>query len=742
MSTGTGAGPRQSAIREVISRNPRRFQNPVSQEGQPLKVSEYYGVNTFDLKKMKEKLSKDTYNKLVTTLKEGKKLEANIAKEVAEAVKEWALDQGVSHFCHWFQPQTGGTAEKHDAFLTLDDHGQPLEKFSGSQLVQSEPDASSFPSGGMRTTFEARGYTAWDPSSPIFIVEAANGKTLCIPSVFISYHGDALDEKTGLIRSMEKISDKASELLALIGDTGVKRVVTTLGTEQEYFLIDRAFYALRPDLVMAGRTLLGAQPPKHQQLEDHYFGSIPARVQAFMSEMEMELYKLGVPVKTRHNEVAPSQFETAPIFEEANVAIDHNQLTMETLRKVAKRHGFEALLHEKPFAGINGSGKHSNWSMAVAPTGSSIDGNNLLDPGNTPHQNLRFLLFLIATLKGVHKHSGLLRAGIASPGNDHRLGANEAPPAIISCFLGDTLNRILDEIEKGTTGESNYEQAVLKLGVSKLPEVSKDNTDRNRTSPFAFTGNKFEFRAVGSSASPAFPITLLNAAVADGISEVTAALKKRKADGGPIETAILDVLKDFVKDTKAVRFEGNNYSDEWVKEAERRGLPNLRKTPESLKELVSQKSKKLLTELQIFTEAEVVSRFHIRVEAYIKRLLIEVETLKSMVDTQVLPACFGYQGSLASAAAAAKTVGVPAPQLESLEKITVAVQELQTKRSALEKAMGQYESIGNEEAKAEFLAQTVATTMDEIRNVVDTLEGSVADGYWPLPKYREMLFLN
>lgn len=733
MSSGTGVQARFDAIRDVNSRTPRKFDPPRDDHGKRLRVSEFYGVNTFDIHKMKEKLPKEVYVKLVSTIETGKKLDADIANTVAHAIKEWALSRGVTHFCHWFQPQTGSTAEKHDAFLTLDENNRPIEKFSGSQLIQSEPDASSFPSGGMRTTFEARGYTAWDPSSPVFIMEHANGKTLCIPSVFISYHGDALDEKTALLRSMEMLSQKACELLRLIGDKDVKRVVATLGIEQEYFLIDRSFFNLRSDLLMSGRSLLGGQPPKGQQLEDHYFGSIPARAQAFMAEVEYELYKLGVPVKTRHNEVAPSQFETAPIFEEANISTDHNQLTMEVMRKVALRHHFAMLLHEKPFAGINGSGKHNNWSMMVTASGQKFDGDNLLDPGKTPHQNLRFLVVLMGVLKGVYKHAGLLRAGIASSGNDHRLGANEAPPAIISVFLGNLLDRILNEIEKGNVTDQNAEAALLKLGVGKLPEVMKDNTDRNRTSPFAFTGNKFEFRAVGSSASTAFPITLLNAAVADGFSDLIAELEKKKP--------VLEVVRDAIRETRAIRFEGNNYSEEWVKEAEKRGLLNLRKTPEALAELAKPKAKEMLTGLGVFTEAELASRFHVRTERYVKNLLIEVDSLRTIVDTQILPACYLYHGKLASSVASAKAAGVPAPQMETLVRLSTLLATLQTKRASLEAGMRKVESQAAEEEKAKTLATDASIAMADVRSVCDELEAIVADDFWPLPKYREMLFL-
>ncbi len=740
MPIGNGAKARFDSIREITTRTPRKFDPPRDDSGRRLRISEFYGTNTFDIHQMKEKLPKDVYNKLVSTIEKGKKLDQDIANVVANAIKEWALAKGATHFCHWFQPQTGLTAEKHDAFFSLDDSARAVEKFSGSQLIQSEPDASSFPSGGMRTTFEARGYTAWDPSSPVFIMEAASTKTLCIPSVFISYHGDALDEKTALLRSMEILSDRACEMLHMIGITDAKRVVPTLGVEQEYFLIDRSFYALRPDLIMTGRSLLGGQPPKGQQLEDHYFGSIPARAQAFMAEVEYELFKLGVPVKTRHNEVAPSQFETAPIFEEANIATDHNQLTMEVLRKVAQRHGFAVLLHEKPFAGVNGSGKHNNWSMAIAASNAELDGENLLDPGTTPRENLRFLLALSAVMKGVYKHAGLLRAGIASSGNDHRLGANEAPPAIISMFLGDLLSRILNEIESGVGGQ-NAEAAVIKLGVSKLPEVMRDNTDRNRTSPFAFTGNKFEFRAVGSSASTAFPTTLVNAAVADGFLEVTEALKKRLSSKMALDAAILETVREAVKETKSIRFEGNNYSEEWVKEAEKRGLPNLRKTPEALAQIVSPKSKEMLTRLELFSEAELMSRFHVRVERYIKNLLIEVDTLRQMIDTSILPACFAYHGTLVQTVAFAKQIGTDAPEQDMMSKVGKLISALKLKREELENVYRKVETISSEEEKAKYLSREVSVAMLDARTICDELEAVVSDDFWPLPKYREMLFM-
>jgi glutamine synthetase len=740
MSTGIGAMARLYALKALNSRTPRNFEPPRNENGKRLKVSDYFGMNTFDLPKMREKLPKDVYQKLAATIANGRQLDPDIANPVAHAIKEWALSKEASHFCHWFQPQTGLTAEKHDAFLSFDDHSRTLERFSGAQLIQSEPDASSFPSGGMRTTFEARGYTAWDPSSPVFLMEHSNGKTLCIPSVFVSYRGDALDEKTALLRSIEVLSQRTTHLLNLLGFPDIKRVIPTLGIEQEYFLVDRSFYSLRPDLVMTGRTLLGGQPPKGQQLEDHYFGSIPARVQALMSEMEYELYKLGVPVKTRHNEVAPNQFETAPIFEEANIATDHNQLTMEVLRKVANRHHFNVLFHEKPFAGLNGSGKHNNWSMMIASSGPDLDGENLLDPGKTPHENLRFLLILSGILKGVYKHAGLLRAGIASSGNDHRLGANEAPPAIISVFLGDLLNRILNELESGNGSEQSAEELVLRLGVSQLPAVMKDNTDRNRTSPFAFTGNKFEFRAVGASASTAFPITLLNAAVADGFSDLIQMLENRKDKTKTLDVAVLDVIREAIRETKPIRYEGNNYSAQWVKEAEQRGLFNLKKTPEALAQLMTPSAQEMLTRLGVFSVAELNAKFQVRMERYLKSLRIEVDTLRNIVDTQVLPAAFDYYGDLAHAAAAAKSLGLVPPQMQKLGELGGLIDTLQIKRQDLENKLNLAEKISHEEEKAKRFSLDLSDSMAELRYICDELESIISDNRWPLPKYREMLF--
>ena len=731
---------RQLAVQDISNRVTDDSSAPT-----PLRTSEYFGINTFGARQMREKLPKEVYTKLLSSIRQGKKLDLEIAPTVAQVIKDWAVSRGVTHFTHWFQPQTGLTAEKHDAFLTFDDELEPMESFSAAQLIQSEPDASSFPSGGLRATWEARGYTAWNPASPVFIVESAGARTLCVPSVFIGYNGEALDEMTPLLRSSDVLSQKATELLEILGDKSVQRVYTTLGAEQEYFLIDRTLFAMRPDLVMSGRTLIGAPPPRGQQLEDHYFGGIPERIQACIAEVEHELYKLSVPIVTRHNEVAPCQFEMAPAFEETDIAVDHNQIVMATLRRVALRHGLQALLAEKPFAGINGSGKHCNWSMAVRSDDPALDGVNLLKPGKTPHQNIRFLLFLAAVLKGVNKHAGLLRAAIASSGNEHRLGANEAPPAIISVFMGTMLTRVIEEIIAGTSTKS-ADQQMIGLGVAKLPEIEKDNTDRNRTSPFAFTGQKFEFRAVGSSQSIAFPIVLLNTAVAEAIAEISeemrAELKDGKRDAKSIDDAALKVVRRAFKESSPVRFEGNNYSDEWVKEAEKRGLPNLRRSPEALEQLITKQSRKLLTSLGIFTDEELDSRYHVRLERYSKDMLIELHTLKEIVDTLVIPTALGYTGSLAASAAQAKTAGITAvPQAAIANKVGKVIEDLIERRdtmvNAIVKAEGMHDDPG---AQAKHLTRKGADAMADVREKCDALELMINDSEWPLPKYREMLF--
>ena len=734
------SSPQRKAVnRDVSARTPKPAA-AIMQNGQPAKISDYFGINTLGVKQMRDKLPRDVYEKISAAVRQGKKLDIEVAGRVSQVIKEWAVGRGATHFTHWFQPQTGLTAEKHDAFLSFDD-GQPMESFSASQLVQGEPDASSFPSGGLRATWEARGYTAWNPASPVFIAEWAGVKTLCIPTVFVGYNGEALDEITPLMRSTDALSAKAIELLELIGDKGVYRVYTTLGPEQEYFLIDRAHFALRPDLVMSGRTLLGAPPPRGQQLEDHYFGGIPERVQACIAEVETELYKLGVPIVTRHNEVAPSQFEMAPRFEETDVAVDHNQLVMSTLRRVALRHDLQALLHEKPFAGINGSGKHCNWSMSISADDHELDGVNLLKPGRTPHQNVRFLMFLAAVLKAVHKHQGLLRAGIGTSGNEHRLGANEAPPAIISVFMGDMLTQMIESIISDKAGVS-AEEEMMKLGVARLPEIKRDTTDRNRTSPFAFTGNKFEFRAVGSSQSIAFPVAILNAAVAEAISDLTAELREELKKTPKTDDAVLKVVRKAFKATSAIRFEGNGYSAEWQKEAAKRGLLNLKRAPEALAQLVEKSSKKVLTSLHILTEPEVESRYHVKLERYIKDILIELHTLREMVDTLVLPAAFSYSSSLVEAAAKAKVARITVvPQIQAATAVNKAIKELQTAQAALVKAIGKAESMHESlEECAAYLTKQGADAMADVRAASDALELMVDDDCWPLPKYREMLF--
>ena len=732
--------PRATAMRAISTRSVIAPDVPSVRE-HPIPTSEYFGINTFGARHMRDKLPKEVYQKLVSAIRLGKKLDIEIAPTVAQVIKEWAVARGVTHFCHWFQPQTGLTAEKHDAFLNFDENASAIEQFTGDQLIQSEPDASSFPSGGLRATWEARGYTAWNPASPVFIMESAGARTLCIPSVFIGYHGEALDEMTPLLRSSEVLSQRAIELLELIGDTGALRVITTLGAEQEYFLIDREHFAMRPDLVMGGRTLVGAPPPRGQQLEDHYFGGIPERVLACIAEVEFELYKLGVPIVTRHNEVAPCQFEMAPIYEETDIAVDHNQLVMTILKKVAVRHGLQALLAEKPFAGINGSGKHCNWALAIS-SDNELDGVNLLKPGKTPHQNIRFLLFLAAALKAVHKHAGLIRAGIATSGNEHRLGANEAPPAIISVFMGDMLTRVIEDIAAGKTGKQGAAQAMIQLGVAKLPEIAKDNTDRNRTSPFAFTGAKFEFRAVGSSQSIAFPVMLLNATAAEAIGELTAAITKELKTTKSKDDAVLKVIREAFKSTSTIRFEGNGYAADWVVQAKKRGLPNFRRSPEALQQIVTKQSLKLFTDLGILTEEEVKSRYHIRLERYIKDMLIELHTLAEIVDTMVLPASYAYLGSLADAAAKAKSAGIkPIPQVAAANTAGALVEKLQKRAAVLHAVIAKAEGLHDHaEKQAQLLTSSGAEAMEAVRAISDALEISIGDGYWPLPRYREMLF--
>lgn len=702
----------------------------------PVPVSSYFGEDIFNQRVMQEKLPKDVYKRFMGIINKDRKLDIDTANAVAHAMKEWAIENGATHYCHWFQPMTGSTAEKHESFIELVENSTVIERFSGKQLVQGEPDASSFPSGGIRSTFEARGYTAWDISSPAFIIRSGLGTTLCIPTAFISYTGEALDKKTPLLRSLRALNNSAVRIMRLIGNNDAKSVYATLGPEQEYFLIDKDYYYKRQDLVLSGRTVLGATPSKGQQLEDHYFGSIKERVLSFMHDVEEELYKLGIPAKTRHNEVAPSQFEIAPIFEDANIAVDHNQLVMDMLKRVAHIHNLSALLHEKPFAGINGSGKHLNWSLC------DNLGNNLLNPGETPQDNIQFLLFLIGTIRAVYKHGDILRASVASSGNDHRLGANEAPPAIISVFLGEQLTEILENIEAGAVTTATDEE-IIDLGISSVPILSKDNTDRNRTSPFAFTGNKFEFRAVGSSESIAFPATVLNIIVAESLDELRDMIEKQ---GGDIILAAMEVLREEIKKIKPVLFMGDNYSLAWEREAEKRGLPNKKKSPDSLQDLVTEKALRLFEKYNVLSEIELQSRYHIRLERYVKEIDIEVMCLSNIASSQILPAAIKYQGVLASSIDDAtevlgKSIDMSA-QKDTLKRIAhcinsaqISIKELLDKR---ENASG----IKDKLEKAQYYCNEIKELMQKTRGYLDSLEEVLDDEMWPIPKFWEILFIS
>jgi glutamine synthetase len=702
-------------------------------------VSEYYGEDTFDAKVMRVKLSRDTFKKIIEAINEGTLLDIETANIAAHAMKEWALEKGATHFAHWFQPMTGITAEKHDAFIDPIGIGEVIERFSGKQLVQGEPDASSFPSGGIRATFEARGYTAWDMSSPAFIRRNGISTTLCIPTAFISYTGEALDKKTPLLRSNRAVRDSAVNILKLLGSNKVKRVYATLGPEQEYFLIDADYFFKRPDLVLGGRTVVGAPPPKGQELEDQYFGSIKERISSYMHDMEEELFKLGVPAKTRHNEVAPSQFELAPVFEEANLAVDHNQIVMDTMQSVAKKHKLACLLHEKPFAGINGSGKHVNWSL------SDNKGNNLLNPGETPQDNIQFLVFLVATIRAVYKHADILRASVGSYANDHRLGANEAPPAIISVFLGDQLTKILDDIERGKVTKAT-DSEIINLGIASLPIVSKDSTDRNRTSPFAFTGNKFEFRAVGSSQSISFPATILNTMVAESLDYLAEKIKEQCGKNTSMNQCVLTVIKKELKEIKAVLFNGDNYTEEWEKEAAKRGLPNDKTTPVALKALITKKALDLFEKYRILSNVELKSRYLIHIERYIKDLEIEVKCLGNICLSQIIPAATVYQQRLAQAITGAREALGKSADLSAQQELLKRITELVNKTYATHKdilaGIDKASSIHDEQKKAEMLCSKVKPKMNALRDYVDELEGLVDDELWPLPKFWEMLFIS
>ncbi|MBN8596637.1 MAG: glutamine synthetase III [Planctomycetes bacterium] len=702
-------------------------------------VTQTFGADVFNERVMRQRLPKDVFKQLQRTIKHAEPLDHELADIVAAAMKDWAIEHGATHYTHWFQPLTGTTAEKHDAFLVPDGTGGALSEFSGSALVQGEPDASSFPSGGLRATFEARGYTAWDPTSPVFLNRAGGGVTLCIPTAFVSWTGVALDHKTPLLRSMDALSEQAMRILKIFGtDQGVSRVICTAGAEQEYFLIDQSYYAERPDLIACDRTLFGAKPPKHQQLEDHYFGSIPQRVIAFMVESERELYRLGVPVKTRHNEVAPGQFELAPIFETANLACDHQMIVMETLKKVANRHRLQCILHEKPFAGINGSGKHLNWSM------STDTGTNLLDPRDDTHTNMQFLVFLCAVIRAVDLYADLLRASVASANNDHRLGANEAPPAIMSVFLGDMLSDIIDQVESGSP-KSTMKGGKLDLGARTLPQLPRHTGDRNRTSPFAFTGNKFEFRAVGSSQSVAWPATVLNTIVAESLDYLATQLEKTlgaNPSESKLQSAVKSLLQKTVKQHKRVIFNGDGYDQAWHTEAEKkRKLPNLRNSVDALPVLTSKKNIELFKKYGVLNKVESESREHIYIEKYNKQVLIEAETASIMARTLVLPAAIRQQTEIAESVAAIKAAGSDSKSMKAeLDDFCDLVSQLRSKIGKLDKAIDT--EIPDEHKKSIHLHENVLGAMGELRSVVDELETRVSHDLWPLPGYREMLSIR
>ncbi|HAZ06955.1 MAG TPA: glutamine synthetase type III [Elusimicrobia bacterium] len=711
-----------------------KHSQPAGPAASASKVSDYYGCNVFGLETMKLLLPKETYRRVQDAVERGETLDIEAANAVASAMKTWAMQKGATHYCHWFQPLTGATAEKHDAFIDLAGQGAVIETFTGQMLAQAEPDASSFPSGGLRVTFEARGYTAWDPTSPAFILENPGGATLCIPTCFVSYTGHALDTKTPLLRSIEVLNAAALSVLELF-KSDARKVFSTLGAEQEYFLVDQEYFQARPDLLLAGRTLFGAASPKGQQLEDHYFGSIKDRVFAFMTDFEREAFKLGIPLKTRHNEVAPHQFECAPIFEEANVAVDHNQLVMDLLERIAARHGLAALLYEKPFAGVNGSGKHNNWSLGTDT------GKNLLSPGATPQENLQFLTILTAIVKAVHDHSLLLRASIASSGNDHRLGANEAPPAIMSVFLGAQLTKVLDDLEAGVTTKGT-DPMWISFGIDKIPPVLKDNTDRNRTSPFAFTGNKFEFRAVGSSANSAVPIATLNTIVANQLRETRKEISAAMKGGKAFKEAVLEVLRGQYRQSKAVCFEGNNYSEEWVRQAKKRGLPNEKTTPAALKGFSLKKSVELFAGLGVLTEEESRSRCHVLLEKYAKDISIEAKLVAEMTTTLFVPAAVDYQNRLAAAVAANKAAGIKAPaQAALLRDVIGHIEGALAGVQSLGESLAEAEGLEEASARAEAFCAEVKPWFEKIRAHVDALELLMPAAAWPVPKYREMLFL-
>lgn len=723
---------RFKALDESMSRKPVQVDTPAGG------VAVYFGENVFGRDAMRQHLSEEAYNSVMGAIERGERIDRRMADEIAAGMKAWAVSKGAYHYTHWFQPLTGATAEKHDAFFEPIEGGRAIERFGGSQLVQQEPDASSFPNGGIRNTFEARGYTAWDPTSPAFII----GDTLCIPTIFVSYTGDTLDFKTPLLKALHAL-DKAAVDVCQYFDKNITKVIATLGWEQEYFLVDEALHDARPDLAISGRTLFGATPAKGQQLEDHYFGSIPDRVTAFMRDLEIDAHKLGIPIKTRHNEVAPNQFECAPVFEEINLAVDHNQLLMDLMQKVARRHNFRVLLHEKPFAGVNGSGKHNNWSMATNT------GKNLLSPGKTPKTNLQFLTFFINTVKAFHDNADLLRATIASAGNDHRLGANEAPPAIMSVFLGSQLSSVLDELEeKVKSGKMTPdEKTALKLGIGKIPDILLDNTDRNRTSPFAFTGNKFEFRAVGSSANCSGAMTVLNTIMADQLvlfkKDVDALINKGKEK----DEAIFQVLHNYIVESKRIRFEGNGYGEEWVKEAKKRGLNNFKTTPEALEAWMNKKFIHMFERHGVLTEREQHARYEIYLETYVKKIQIEARVMGDLAVNNIIPTALQYQNTLISNVRGLKEVlpatefkKAAATQLDMIAEISAHVNGIKKNVDAMIEERKKANNIEDMKKKADAYCNKVKAYFEVIRDHADKLEMIVADESWPLPKYRELLF--
>ncbi len=706
----------------------------VAADAKPMDIEAIFGENTFSLAEMRARLPKQVYKTIVSTIEHGAQLDPSVADAIALAMKEWALERGASHFTHWFQPLTGSTAEKHDSFITPNAGGGAVAEFSGKDLIQGEPDASSFPSGGLRATFEARGYTAWDPTSPAFIVETPAGCYLSIPTAFASWTGDALDTKIPLLRSINALDEQARRALTLFG-VETRRVMATCGPEQEFFLIDEEFYYRRPDLVTTGRTLIGAKPPRGQELEDHYFGSIPDRVLAFMMEVERELYKLGVPVKTRHNEVAPGQFEMAPIYEAANIAADHQQLMMITLRRVAPKYGLVCLLHEKPFAGVNGSGKHLNWSLGTESA-------NLLEPGDTPHDNMQFLFFCTAVLRAVERHQDLLRAAVAFAGNDHRLGANEAPPAIISVFLGDQLSDVFEQIEQAGSATSSKQGGLMGLGAQVLPHIPQHAGDRNRTSPFAFTGNKFEFRALGSSQSVSFAATVLNTIMAESVDELCTLLDAELAKGTSFEDALRALIADEIRKSKRIVFNGDGYSAEWQHEAERRGLLNSRTTLDALELLPSEKNRALFEKYGILSHRELESRHEVALDQYFKTINIEGETTAEIARTMILPAAVRYLNDLLAASERAQAIQLPGKGLRrTVEEVDTLVTEL---ADALDTLVKQNEELGGEDvhSKAYHMRDRIVPAMVAVREAADRLEKVLPDDLWPLPRYREMLFIK